>query len=120
SEQGALINRAVEYWNLAGIYAAQIGSLMGMNLSMFRALSLLEQSDPALHTQELALRMVETLGMYNLDGDSDLAVSLLEWTYYFRKREGDPAKLIEPLGFLASAYENQGNIPKALVTLEKA
>lgn len=122
SENGELPNRAMNYWNLTGIYAGHIGSLIGMNLAMFRALEVLELAAPEqpLHQQELALRLVETLGVFNLDGDPDLSASLLEWAFFYRKTEGDAAKLIEPLGFLASAYENRGDIPRALVTLEKA
>jgi tetratricopeptide (TPR) repeat protein len=90
-------------------------------MAMFRALALLEETVPEpLHTQELALRIMESLGIFNLEDDPDLASQMLEWTFYFRKAEGDIAKLIEPLGFLASAYEHKGNFPKALVTLEKA
>jgi len=122
SENGELPNRAMNYWNLAGIYCGQVGSLVGMNMSMFRALEVLELAvpDQPLHTQELALRLVETLGMFNLDDDPDLAAGLLEWAFFYRKSEGDAAKLIEPLGFLASAYENRGDLSKALSTLEKA
>jgi len=122
SENGELPNRAMNYWNLTGIYAGQVGSLMGLNMAMFRALEVLELAvpDQPLHTQELALRLVEMLGIFNLDDDPDLAASLLEWAFFYRRTEGDAAKLIEPLGFLASAYENRGDYPRALVTLEKA
>lgn len=121
AENGELPNRALNYWNLAGIYAGQVGSLVGMDMAMFRALALLEEAVPEpLHTQELALRIMESLGIFNLEDDPDLASQMLEWTFYFRKAEGDITKLIEPLGFLASAYEHKGNFPKALVTLEKA
>lgn len=120
SENGSLPNRALNFWNLAGIYAGQVGSLAGMNMAMFRALSLLrETASQPLPSQELALRIVENLGIFNLEEDPDLASSLLEWVFYYRKPEGDVAKLIEPLGFLASAYENKGNFSKALLMLDK-
>lgn len=122
SENGELPNRAMNYWNLTGIFAGQVGSLVGMNLAMFRALEVLELAvpDQPLYRQELALRLVETLGVFNLDDDPDLAANLLEWAFFYRKAEGDATKLIEPLGFLASAYENRGDVSRALVTLEKA
>jgi tetratricopeptide (TPR) repeat protein len=122
SENGELPNRAMNYWNLAGIFCGQVGSLLGMNMAMFRALEVLELAvpDQPLHTQELALRLVETLGIFNLEDDPDLAASLLEWAFFYRKSEGEAAKLIEPLGFLASAYENRGDLPRALATLDKA
>lgn len=120
SECGALPNRALNFWNLAGIYSGQVGSLTGMNMAMSRALDLLrETAQQPLHTQELALRIVENLGIFNLEEDPDLASGLLEWVFYYRKPEGDVAKLIEPLGFLASAYENKGDFSKALLSLEK-
>ncbi|MCE3234419.1 MAG: Adenylate cyclase [Vampirovibrio sp.] len=120
SECGALPNRALNFWNLAGIYAGQVGSLVGMNMAMFRALDLLrETAQQPLHTQELVLRIVESLGIFNLEEDPDLASALLEWVFHYRKPEGDVAKLIEPLGYLASAYENQGDFSKALLSLEK-
>ncbi len=121
SENGGMPNRALNYWNLAGIYDGQIGSLVGMNMAMFRALALLEASTAEpLHTQELALRIAEGLGIYNLEEDPDLASGVLEWVFFYRRSEGDAVKLIEPLGFLASAYENKGDFTKALVTLDKA
>jgi tetratricopeptide (TPR) repeat protein len=122
SENGELPNRAMNYWNLTGIFAGQVGSLVGMNMAMFRALEVLELAvpDQPLQSQELALRIVETLGVFNLDEDPDLAANLLEWAFYYRNTQGDATKLIEPLGFLASAYENRGDFPKALITLEKA
>lgn len=121
SQNGNLPNRAVNYWNLAGIYCGQIGSLTGFNLCLFQALHLMEQQeDVPLSAQELALRMMESAAAFNLDGDPALAAGMLEWVFHYRKHEGEPLKLIEPLGFLASAYENMGDYPKALVTLEKS
>ena len=122
SENGELPNRAMNYWNLTGIWAGQIGSLLGMNMAMFRALEVLEMAlpDQPLYTQELALRIAESLGIFNLEEQPELAANLLEWVYYYRKAQGDAAKLIEPLGFLASAYENQGDFPRSLSTLEKS
>ncbi len=122
SENGELPNRAMNYWNLTGIWAGQIGSLLGMNVAMFRALEVLEMAvpDQPLQTQELALRIGESLGIFNLEEQPQLSASLLEWVYYYRKAQGDAAKLIEPLGFLASAYENQGDYPRSLATLEKS
>jgi tetratricopeptide (TPR) repeat protein len=121
AQQGALPNRAVNYWNLAAIYCGQIGSLAGLNRSMFLALDLMRKTQSApLHTQELALRMMESAGAFNLDAEPLLAASMLEWVFHYRKDEGEPLKLIEPLGLLASAYENGGDYPKALATLEKS
>lgn len=121
AENGNLPNRALNYWNLAGIYAGQVGSLVGMNMAMFHALELLRATSPEpLHTQEMALRMIENLGIFNLDANPEFSIEMLEWVLYYRQREGDFTHLIEPLGFLASAYENKGDYPKALATLEKA
>lgn len=121
AQQGALPNRAVNYWNLAAIYCGQMGSLAGLNRCLFHALDLMRQSqDSPLHTQELALRMMESAGVFNLDAEPLLAASMLEWVFYYRKDEGEPLKLIEPLGLLSSAYENEGDFTKALVTLEKS
>lgn len=121
SQQGKLPNRAVNYWNLAGVYYAQIGALTGFNLSLFQALHLMtQQATTPLNDQELALRMMENAAAFNLDTDPALAASMLEWTFHHWKQHRDPVKLIEPLGFLASAYESLGDYPKALVTLEKS
>lgn len=120
SQNGQLPNRAVNYWNLAGIYCGQIGSLAGLNTSLFQALELMKRQETPLRSEELALRMMESGAAINLDHEPALAASMLEWVFHYRRNEGEPLNLIEPLGFLASAYENLGDYPKALVTLEKS
>jgi tetratricopeptide (TPR) repeat protein len=121
AENGRLPNRALNYWNLAGIYAGQVGSLTGMNMAMFRAIDLLRESTKTpLHTQELALRMMESLGIFNMRHNPDLAIDALEWVLYYRQTGDDTAGVIEPLGFLASAYEAKGDFVKALEALESA
>ena len=120
AEQGGMPNRALNHWNLAGIYAAHIGSLAAMNQSMFRALNILDQTTTEpLHQSEMALRIYESLGTMNLDLDPPLAVDMLNWVITARRGAGEDARLIEPLGFLASAYENKGDYPRALETLDQ-
>ncbi len=121
SQQGHLLNRAITYWNLTGIYCGQVGSLTGLNTALFHALSLMAQSEEATaQHQELALRMLESAGALNMEEDADFAVCLLEWVCEARQQEGDAIKQLEPLGFLASAYENGGDYTQALATLEKS
>lgn len=122
AEQGSLANRALNYWNLTGIFAARVGSLMGMNMAMFKVL---DHAEKPLDTQELPLRLVETLAVFNLESDPALSVRMLEWVCYARGQielstPQQVAKLIEPLGFLATAYESQGHMTEALDSVDKA
>jgi tetratricopeptide (TPR) repeat protein len=121
SQQGRLLNRAITYWNLTGIYCGQVGSLAGLNMALFHALALMSRTEET-RTQngELALRMLESAGVLNMEEDADFAVRMLTWVCEAREKEGDPVKQLEPLGFLASAYENVGNYTQALGTLEKS
>lgn len=121
SQAGQLPNRALNYWNLGGIVAGQIGALTAMNMAMFRALDvLLQTTSEPLASQEMALRTLENIGAFNLEQHPPLAVEVLEWVLYHRQRQGDFTQLIEPLGFLASAYEGQGQVSQALETLDQA
>lgn len=118
AETGGLLTRAMEYWNLSGVYTSQLGVIAAMNIVMIHGLNLLHESGQKLHTQDVAIRSAETLGVYNLDYDLSLAISLLEWVTAVKKDSPNPIERIEPIGFLASAYENKGNITQALSVLE--
>lgn len=120
AENGGLLNRALHYWNLAGVAAAQIGSLTAMNMAMFRALELLRESAPEpLHTSELALRTVESMGSMNLEEQPEAAVAWLDWVVYYRRLSGETLGLIEPLGLLAAACDHQGDFSRAVETLDE-
>lgn len=120
AENGELPNRALNYWNLAGIYCAQVGSLTGMNMAMGRAMQLLAQTAQApLHREEMAIRTFESLGAFNVDQNPDMAIDMLKWVSYYRRKAGEADKLIEPLSYLASAYENKGSFTEALASLEE-
>nr|WP_303674307.1 hypothetical protein [Vampirovibrio chlorellavorus] len=121
SQQGGLLNRAITYWNLTGIYCGQVGSLTGLNTALFHALDLMSQTEETRReNRELALRMLESAGVLNMDEDADFAVRMLTWVCEAREEEGEPIKQLEPLGFLASACENAGDYTQALSTLEKS
>ncbi len=121
SEHGQLPNRAWNYWNLSGVFCGQIGSLVGLNISMFHALRLMQLEMPEqFHADPLALLVIEHTAVFNLEEEPELAAALLEWVLHQRKQAGESLKLIEPLGFLSTAYENMGDFPTALVALEKS
>lgn len=121
SQRGHLLNRAITYWNLTGIYCGQVGSLTGLNMALFHALDLMSQTEETrTQNRELALRMLESAGVLNMEEDADFAVRMLGWVCEAREQEGDPIKQLEPLGFLASAFENAGDYTQALSTLEKS
>jgi tetratricopeptide (TPR) repeat protein len=119
AELGNLPVRALNFWNLAGIFAGRLGAWTGMNMALLRALELLKRQEGPLSSKELALRIAETLGALNIHHQPALAVGWLEWAIYHRRLAGDSPALIEPLGALTSAYEAQGDFPKALSTLEE-
>jgi tetratricopeptide (TPR) repeat protein len=121
AECGQLLNRAMNYWHLAGASIGWLGVLTAMNLSLLRAMALLlETSGDAFPQQELALRTLEILGVLNLDNDPQLALDLLHWVVRYREPQGDAMRLTELFGFLATAYERKGNFVEMRETLEKA
>ena len=124
SERGELPNRGFTYWNMAGVHMAQVGALEALNLSLFKGLDLLQQI-PADSEQrkrenmEHRARVYEHLGLFNIDGNPELAVSLFEWVLKFRTLNQDTPRMIEVLGFLASCYEKEGDYEQALATINK-
>lgn len=119
AEKGGLLNRAFQYWNLAGVYATQVGSLVGVNLCLFRALALL----PKTHTEtdsQWEVRIQENLGILNLTDNPDLSLQLLEQTYQIWKAQNNIPKCIEALDCLASSRESVGRYHEALGYLEEA
>lgn len=121
AECGKLLNRAMNYWHLAGASIGWLGMTTAMNLSLLRAMALLlETSGDTFPQQELALRTLEILGVLNLDEDPGLAMKLLEWVVRYREPQGDAMRLTELLGFLATAHERQGHFVEMRETLEKA
>jgi tetratricopeptide (TPR) repeat protein len=121
AQLGGFLHRAVEYWNLGGVYYSQLGMLSAMNRVMLHGLRLLQQcSAQPLAVQDVAIQSVEILGIYNLDCHLDLSIAMLEWVNAIKQNTVQDLNRIEPIGFLASAYERQGNIEKALIALEGA
>lgn len=130
AEKGQLINRAIHAWNLTGVYSTQVGSVIGANVAMFRALELLahtestgEHTNPEHVNPEnvnMALLIRENLGMLNLEENPDLSVQLLGSVAHYYESIGNTPKLIEILGFMASAYEASGEFYNALEKMERA
>lgn len=121
AEQGGLLVRAVHFWNLGGIFAGRLGAWTAMNMAMTHALDLMKQQEGPIYTQELALRLAETLGSLNIQSRPEFAVGWLEWALYYRRvTGGQTAQLIETLGALTAAYEATGDFPKTLSTLESS
>ncbi len=120
ADQGELPNRALTYWNIAGVYAAQAGSLTAMNVAMDRSMKLLAQTtQEPLHRQEVALRTYESVAALNVEQNAEMAVDMLDWVIYHRRQAGATTGLIEPLNLLASACENKGDFTRALVAIDE-
>lgn len=127
AEQGHLPNRALAYWNLAGVHAAQIGSITGMNHAFFRALELIDvaKKQPLIAGQqadlnELEDKIFENLGLFNVHDNPELSMTLLKRIINNRKARGENTALIEPYGFLARCYENLGDVQQAMQCIDIA
>lgn len=112
AHMGQLPNRAFHYWNLVGVHSTRIGSIIGVNLGLFNALSLLHTSD--IESQlEWEVRIRENLGVLNMEENPELALQLLEGVAHFYETTDNRAKQIEILGFLATCHEGSGEFHQA-------
>jgi len=121
SEAGQLPNRALQYWHLSALWAAQIGQVTALNACMFHTLELMQHhSRQPLAKQEQAIRGIETMGTGNILENPALAKELLSWAYQCREASGDTRRCIELAGLLASACELQGYYQETLEYLNSA
>ncbi len=122
SERGNLLNRALQYWELAGIYASQLGDIETMNATMLRAVSLMEHlTDGPLAHEELAVKTAENLGLWNAEAYPAFAISLLNWCYpHITADASTLGRRVEMLTTQATAYEQEGDITQALAKLQQA
>ncbi len=119
AELGGMPNRAFQYWNMAGVWAAQLGAPVGMNMALSHALGLIEGRDDD-EAAELRARLRENLGVLNIDDDPEFSVTLLEEAVAFYRERQNSARMIEGLGYLASGYEELGSLQKALENLDQS
>ncbi len=113
---GGMANRAFQYWNLAGVYCAQIGSLAGLNMGLSKAMSLSED----IKTKDtIRARLQENLGVLNLGENPEFSIQMLEPAVAYFEAQKDTAKLVEGLGYLASGHEALGNLHAALELRDK-
>lgn len=116
---GGLLNRAFHAWNLAGVHAIQLGSITGFNVAMGRAFVLLQETgDPEI--QGLQLQLQENLGVMNIEEHPEFSAQMLEYVAQRYQAAGNTPKLIEILGYVASAHESCGRFFEALEKLEQA
>lgn len=116
AELGGLYKRAFHYWNLAGVHAAQAGSLLGANMALHRALTLLPNSGLA-DARARQLKLFETLALLNVTTHPDFAYDLLEPALSLTQ-PGSP-KQMELLGLKAQCLESRGQFAERLEVLEQ-
>ncbi|MBX2859679.1 MAG: hypothetical protein KTR14_00470 [Vampirovibrio sp.] len=119
AHQGRLLNRAFHYWNMAGVYMGQIGSLTGLNILFSRALDILPELKEE-NEEEIEVSLFENLALMNIDRFPEFSIPrFLAVQDYYREYRNTP-KEVETLGYLSSCYQRQGNISQALTMLEEA
>ncbi|MBY0404913.1 MAG: AAA family ATPase, partial [Cyanobacteria bacterium] len=119
SEKGGLINRSFQFWNLVGVHCAQLGSISGLNRGLFKALSLLKESQLE-NPVEIEIQIRENLGFLNIQEDPELALNLLQSVYQFAQSQQNFSKQVQLLGLLANCHEGVGEYHEAQIYLEKA
>ncbi|MEB3287293.1 MAG: zinc ribbon domain-containing protein [Vampirovibrionales bacterium] len=125
AEQGQLVNRALSYWEVAGVQMAQVGQLCATNHAMFRAIQLIHllktqspDNPQGLDDQEQQLYL--KLGMLNSQPNPEFALRLLSRVIHQKRAWGDMDGLLEPYSFLNRCYESMGNTALALASVNES
>lgn len=117
---GNLVNRAIHYLAMSGAQMAVLGCREAANLSLFNAVDFFQhlpvEKLEISHTK-LYARLLEDIALLNLREQPELSITVLNKIISIYK-DSQPALLVETLGLLSSAYENQGNYHEALAVID--